>query len=223
MRAQLLFAEQLYPVAAPDVAVLDWLMPNGGGPKAAETLKAKSDEIRIVGISAGVSYGALGTTHHSLHDFAALRAAIGAGAEASLTLGIAAAAVVGRVAASDPDGILATPVETVERDRRNKTGKHLRRLAQLTDELEAVEVVVGLPRTLADRSGSSARDAVELADQLARRIALFGLDVVRVDRGGGGRPRQLRPDDALAAPPAAAAATESQRSVSHPPETAKPA
>ncbi len=30
--------------------------------------------VRLVGISAGVSYGALGTTHHSLHDFAALRA-----------------------------------------------------------------------------------------------------------------------------------------------------
>lgn len=28
----------------------------------------------LVGISAGVSYGALGSTHHSLHDFAALRA-----------------------------------------------------------------------------------------------------------------------------------------------------
>src|SRR5215471_312190 len=28
----------------------------------------------IVGISAGVSYGALGSTHHSLHDLAALRA-----------------------------------------------------------------------------------------------------------------------------------------------------
>jgi transketolase len=28
----------------------------------------------LVGISAGVSYGALGTTHHSLHDYAALRA-----------------------------------------------------------------------------------------------------------------------------------------------------
>ena len=28
----------------------------------------------LVGISAGVSYGALGTTHHSLHDIAALRA-----------------------------------------------------------------------------------------------------------------------------------------------------
>jgi transketolase len=30
--------------------------------------------VNVVGISAGVSYGALGSTHHSLHDFAALRA-----------------------------------------------------------------------------------------------------------------------------------------------------
>jgi transketolase len=30
--------------------------------------------VKAVGISAGVSYGALGSTHHSLHDYAALRA-----------------------------------------------------------------------------------------------------------------------------------------------------
>lgn len=30
--------------------------------------------VTLVGISAGVSYGALGTTHHSLHDFSVLRA-----------------------------------------------------------------------------------------------------------------------------------------------------
>ena len=30
--------------------------------------------VKIVGISAGVSYGALGTTHHSLHDFAVMQA-----------------------------------------------------------------------------------------------------------------------------------------------------
>lgn len=30
--------------------------------------------VNLVGISAGVSYGALGSTHHSLHDFAVLRA-----------------------------------------------------------------------------------------------------------------------------------------------------
>ncbi len=36
---------------------------------------AYSDQpVKIVGISAGASYGALGATHHSLHDFAALRA-----------------------------------------------------------------------------------------------------------------------------------------------------
>jgi putative Holliday junction resolvase len=83
-------------------------------------------------------------------------------------LGVDVGAVRIGVAASDPDGILATPVETVRRDRSNR---HLRRLAQLAAELEAVEVVVGLPRTLADRSGPSARDAVELAEQLAGRIA----------------------------------------------------
>ncbi len=30
--------------------------------------------VKVIGISSGVSYGALGTTHHSLHDIAALRA-----------------------------------------------------------------------------------------------------------------------------------------------------
>lgn len=49
----------------PDVAILDWMMPNGGGPKAAEELKAHNDAIRIVGISAGdpmVASTQMGTT-----------------------------------------------------------------------------------------------------------------------------------------------------------------
>ncbi|MFN3006277.1 Holliday junction resolvase RuvX [Mycolicibacterium wolinskyi] len=75
------------------------------------------------------------------------------------------------VATSDPDGILATPVETVARDKRDKSGKHVRRLAALVSEYEAVEVIVGLPRTLADRAGTSAHDAMDLADLLAGRIA----------------------------------------------------
>lgn len=72
------------------------------------------------------------------------------------------------VAASDPDGILATPVETVRRDR---SGRHLRRLAELVIELQAVEVIVGLPRTLADRTGPSALDAIEVAEALAEVLA----------------------------------------------------
>lgn len=46
--------------------------------RALEQIKndvAYSDRhVRLVGISAGVSYGALGSTHHSLHDYAVLRA-----------------------------------------------------------------------------------------------------------------------------------------------------
>ena len=83
-------------------------------------------------------------------------------------LGIDVGSVRIGVAVSDPDGILATPVETVRRDR---TGKHLRRLAALAVEFEAVEVVVGLPRTLADRTGPSAQDATGLAEALAARLA----------------------------------------------------
>ncbi len=83
-------------------------------------------------------------------------------------LGIDVGSVRIGVASSDPDGILATPVETVRRDR---SGKHLRRLAELAAELEAVEVIVGLPRTLADRIGASAQDAIELAGALAERVA----------------------------------------------------
>lgn len=71
------------------------------------------------------------------------------------------------VAVSDPDGILATPVETVRRERGDR---HLRRLASLVKDLDVVEVVVGLPRTLADRSGASAQDAVQIADALAGRV-----------------------------------------------------
>lgn len=72
------------------------------------------------------------------------------------------------VSCSDPDAILATPVETVHRDRSQR---HLRRLVALVVEFEVVEVVVGLPRTLADRIGTSAEKAIELAEDLARRVA----------------------------------------------------
>jgi transketolase len=46
--------------------------------RALEQIKndvAYSDNpVNLIGISAGVSYGALGSTHHAIHDFAALRA-----------------------------------------------------------------------------------------------------------------------------------------------------
>ena len=92
----------------------------------------------------------------------------GRGSRPGRSLGIDVGSVRIGVACSDPDGILATPVETVRRDR---SGKHVRRLAELAAELGAVEVVVGLPRTLADRTGPSAIDAIDLASKLAEVLA----------------------------------------------------
>lgn len=46
--------------------------------RALEQIKndvAYSDNpVKVIGISAGVSYGPLGSTHHSLHDYAVMRA-----------------------------------------------------------------------------------------------------------------------------------------------------
>ena len=47
----------------------------------------------------------------------------------------------------------------------------VRRIAALTAEHEVVEVVVGLPITLAGREGPAAAEAREYADRLARVIA----------------------------------------------------
>jgi len=72
------------------------------------------------------------------------------------------------VAVSDPRGFLATPLATLRRDERD--GSDLRQLAELVTEYEVVEVVVGLPRTLAGREGPAAEAARHYADLLAARI-----------------------------------------------------
>ena len=69
------------------------------------------------------------------------------------------------VARSDPSGFLATPVETVRRGPGD-----LDRLAALVEETEAMEVVVGLPRSLSGGEGPSAARVREFAGVLARRV-----------------------------------------------------
>lgn len=92
-------------------------------------------------------------------------------------LGIDVGSVRIGVAASDPDGMLATPVETVPRagatGRGRKTGRSsagpgadIARIVAIAAEYEAVEVIVGLPRTLRGESGTAARIAVEFAGKL---------------------------------------------------------
>ena len=61
------------------------------------------------------------------------------------------------VALSDPDGLIATPLQTVPRDVDG--GTDVATIAALVAEHEAVGVVVGLPRTLAGREGPAAEAA----------------------------------------------------------------
>jgi putative holliday junction resolvase len=70
------------------------------------------------------------------------------------------------VARSDPSGFLATPVETVRRGKGD-----LARIAAILAEEEAVEVVVGLPRSLSGREGPAAAKVRLFAGSLARRLA----------------------------------------------------
>ena len=70
------------------------------------------------------------------------------------------------VARSDPSGFLATPVETVRRGRGD-----LARIAAIIAEEEAVEVVVGLPRSLSGGEGPAATKVREFAVRLAARVA----------------------------------------------------
>jgi putative Holliday junction resolvase len=72
------------------------------------------------------------------------------------------------VALSDPSGILATPLVTLNRHRSK--GADLDALVALVAEHHVVEVVVGLPRTLAGRHGPAAQAAAGYARTLAERL-----------------------------------------------------
>jgi putative Holliday junction resolvase len=74
------------------------------------------------------------------------------------------------IAGSDPGGALATPLTTLRRDRSGRGNTDLDELVELVRERAAVEVVVGLPRTLSGREGPSVTMARDYADALAARI-----------------------------------------------------
>ncbi len=70
------------------------------------------------------------------------------------------------VARSDPSGVLATPLTVVRRGRGD-----LDALASLAAAEEAIEILVGLPRSLSGREGPAAVAAKRFAADLAARVA----------------------------------------------------
>jgi putative Holliday junction resolvase len=109
------------------------------------------------------------------------------------------------VARSDPAGLIATPVETVARGSGD-----LARLSALVAQEGAVEVVVGLPRSLSGGEGPAAAKvrefAVRLADALApvpvrlcdERLSTVSAESVLRDRGKKGKKRRAVVDQAAA-------------------------
>lgn len=79
------------------------------------------------------------------------------------------------VAACDRDGMIATPVCTLNRD--TKKNRDLRLLLRNIEELSAVEVFVGLPRNLSGTESASTAMARSYAAALAAALSDAGSDV----------------------------------------------
>ncbi len=74
------------------------------------------------------------------------------------------------VARSDPDGILATPVATVARaasTEPDRTPSDMSEISGLVKELEAVEVIIGIPVSLSGSEQHAAAVTRQYADRLA--------------------------------------------------------
>ena len=81
--------------------------------------------------------------------------------KAGVRLGVDPGRVRVGVAVSDPNGLLATPLVTLPRSGS------IEALAQLVDETSAVDVIVGLPRSLSGAAGRAELEARRFAAELA--------------------------------------------------------
>jgi putative Holliday junction resolvase len=111
------------------------------------------------------------------------------------------------LAASDPGGSIALPLDTLERIGPRKD---VERIAQRALELEVRVVVVGLPKLMSGEEGTQASLAREFAERLARRLGDVPVELwderlttVEAERtmvsGGVGRRRRKTLVDPLAA------------------------
>lgn len=96
------------------------------------------------------------------------------------------------VSVCDPDGILATPVETVPRAKSNARGADLDRIAALAQEYEVIGVIVGLPRNLAGEESFAADAVRSFGDRIAHRISPIPVEYFDERLTTAGASRALR-------------------------------
>lgn len=97
----------------------------------------------------------------------------GQGQRLGVSLGVDVGKARVGLAASDPDGIMATPVRTLDRNRRQRD---LRLIIETAQERSARRIFVGLPVNLSGRDTESTADARQYAEDLAGMARDAGLD-----------------------------------------------
>ena len=70
------------------------------------------------------------------------------------------------VAVSDPLGLTAQGVETIERKEENKLRKTLARIEEIVREYDAEKIVLGFPKNMNNTVGERAEKSMELKEKL---------------------------------------------------------
>ena len=76
------------------------------------------------------------------------------------------------VAISDPLGITAQGIETIERKEENKLRRTLARIEELVKGYEVEKIVLGLPKNMNNTLGERAEKTLEFKGMLERRIGI---------------------------------------------------
>lgn len=81
------------------------------------------------------------------------------------------------VAVSDPMKVIASPMETIVRDRENKMRPTFRRILEIASQTEAETIVVGEPLNMDGSRGERAQKSAAFADELSYRLRCGGMDI----------------------------------------------
>ena len=76
------------------------------------------------------------------------------------------------VAVSDPLGIIARPLEAIQRKEENKLRRTFARIEELVKEYDIERIVVGLPKNMDDTEGESAAKCRDFAANVSRRTGI---------------------------------------------------
>lgn len=76
------------------------------------------------------------------------------------------------VAMCDPLGITAQGLETIERPAENKLRRTLARIAELVQEYEVTEIVLGFPKNMNNTVGERGEKTLAFKEQLEHRTGL---------------------------------------------------